>query len=110
MTLPYRQERLLRRTDRALCESDPHLASMLSIFARITAAERLPAWEQLRPGLTRAWSLLLWPVAALAFLVVFVAGGGSRAAAACGAAVRSRGLPFWITSRRLSVIRTLSKG
>jgi hypothetical protein len=110
MTLPYRQERLLRRTDRALCESDPDLASMLSIFARITAAERLPAWEQLRPGLAWAWSLLLWPVAALAFLVVFVAGGGSRAAAACRAAVRSRGLPCWITSRRLSVIRTLSKG
>lgn len=92
MTLPYRQERLLRRTDRALSESDPDLATMLSIFARITAAERLPAWEQLRPGLTWAWSVLLWPVAAAAVIVVFVAGGGSRAATACGAAVRSRAL------------------
>jgi len=110
MTLPYRQERLLRRTDRALRESDPHLASMLSIFARITAAERLPAREQLRPGLTWAWGLLLWPAAAVAFLVVFVAGGGSRAATACSAAVRSCGLPLWISSRRLSVIRTLSRG
>jgi hypothetical protein len=111
MTLPYRQERVLRRTDRALSESDPDLASMLLIFAQIAAVESLPAWEQLRPRLAWAWSLLLWPAAAVAFLVVFVAGGGSRAATACGAAVRSRGLLFfWITSRRLSVIRTLSKG
>jgi hypothetical protein len=111
MTLPYRQERLLRRTEGALCESDPHLASMLSIFAQITAAERLPAWEQLRPRLAWVWSLLLWPAAAVVFLVVFVAGGGSRAATACGAAVRSRGLLFFsVTSRRLRVIRTLSKG
>jgi hypothetical protein len=85
MSLPYRQERLLRRADRALCQSDPDLAVMLSIFARITASERLPAWEQLRPKATWARRVLLWPVAAAAFLVVFVAGGGSKAAMACGA-------------------------
>jgi hypothetical protein len=85
MSLPYRQERLLRRADRALCESDPDLASMLSIFARITASERLPAWEQLRPRATWLRRVLLWPVAAAAFLVVFAAGGGSKAATACGA-------------------------
>jgi hypothetical protein len=90
MTLPYRQERLLRRADRALAESDPDLAAMLSIFARITAAERLPAWEQLRPRLSWAWGALLWPAAVVVFLVVFVAGGGSRAATACSAAVRRR--------------------
>jgi hypothetical protein len=88
MSLPYRQERLLRRADRALCQSDPDLASMLSIFARITASERLPAWEQLRPKATWARRVLLSPVAAAAFLVVFVAGGGSKAAAACGARFR----------------------
>ena len=111
MTLPYRQERLLRRTDRALSASDPDLAKMLSIFTRIALAERLPAREQLRPRLAWAWSVLLWPVAAATFLVVFVAGGGSRAATACSAAARSRVLLFfWVTSRRLTVIRTLSKG
>jgi len=82
MTLPYRQERLLRRTARALSESDPDLASMLSIFARITEAEGLPAWEQRRPRLAWVGRSALWPVAAIAFLVVFVAGGGSRAAMA----------------------------
>jgi len=111
MTLPYRQERLLRRTDRALSESDPDLASMLSIFARITAAERLPAWEQRRHRLGWVGRAALWPVAAAAFLVVFAAGGGSRAAIACSAAVQRRvRLFFWVTSRRLTEIRTLSKG
>jgi hypothetical protein len=100
MTLPYRQERLLRRTDRALSESDPDLAAMLSIFARITAGDGLPAWEQLRPGLTLIWGVLLWPVAAAAFVVVFVAGGGSRAATACGAAVRSRALRWSVKPPR----------
>lgn len=81
MTLPRRQERLARRADRALCRSDPHLASMLSIFARLTAAERMPAREQLRPPPAGAWQvLLLRPLAAAAFLVVFAAGGGASAA------------------------------
>ena len=92
MTLTYRQERLLRRADRALSQSDPHLASMMSIFARITAAERLPAWEQLRPQLTRALSVLLWPVAAVVFLAYFIADGEISPATACGAAVRRRAL------------------
>jgi hypothetical protein len=93
MTLPYREERLLQRVDHALCRSDPDLASLLSIFARLNAAEGMPARERLRPQPSRAWRVLLWPVAAvaflvgaLAFLVVFAAGGGLTAAKACGAA------------------------
>jgi hypothetical protein len=88
MTLPYRQRRLLRRADRALCRSDPDLASMLSIFARLAAAETMPAREQLPPRLTWARRVLLWPAAAAVFLVVFAAGAGPRAATARGAAAR----------------------
>jgi hypothetical protein len=90
MTLPHRQERLLRRADRALCQSDPDLASMLSIFALLTAAEGMPAREQLPPQPAGAWRALLWPVAAVTFLVVFAAGAGSRVATACSAACRRR--------------------
>jgi hypothetical protein len=66
MTLSCRQERLVRRADRALCRSDPHLASMLSIFARLSAAERMPAREQLWPPSAGAWHVLCgrwlpWP-------------------------------------------------
>jgi hypothetical protein len=94
MTLAYRQERLLRRADHALRKSDPDLASMLSIFARLTAAERMPAREQLSPERVWDWRVLLWPVAAVTFLVVFAvvfaAGGGSRAATECSTACSRR--------------------
>jgi hypothetical protein len=86
MTLPYRQERLLRRADHALRRSDPYLASMLSIFAQLTAADGMPAAEQLRPQQIWASRVLLWPAVAAAFLIVLAAGGGTRAARACGAA------------------------
>jgi hypothetical protein len=92
MTLPYRQERLLRRADLALSQSDPDLATMLAIFARITAAESLPACEQLGARLTRALSIALSPVAAIVFLVVFMADGEFRPATACAVAVRRRAL------------------
>ena len=92
MTLTYRQERLLRHADRALSQSDPDLATMLSIFAQITAAEGLPAWEQLGARLNRALTIALWPVAALVFLAYFIADGEIRPATASGAAVRRRAL------------------
>ena len=89
MTLPYRQERLLRRADHALRRSDPYLASMLSIFAQLTAAEAMPAAEQLRPQ--QAWALrfLLWPAAAVVGHVVFAAGWAARGGRAFGAASRA---------------------
>jgi hypothetical protein len=94
MTLAYRQERLLRRADHALRRSDPDLASMLSIFTRLTAAEGMPGREQLPSARAWDWRVLLWPVAAVTFLVVFAvvfaAGGGSRAATACSRACGRR--------------------
>ena len=89
MTLPHRQERVLRRADHALRRSDPYLASMLSIFAQLTAADAMPAGEQLRSQQTWALRVLLWPTAAAAFIVAFAADGGTRAARACGAASRA---------------------
>ncbi len=93
MTLPYREQRLLRRVDHALCRSDPGLASLLSAFAWRNAAEAMPARERLRPRPSWAWLVLLSPVAAVAylvaavaFLVVFAVGGGLTAALAGGAA------------------------
>src|ERR1700678_562769 len=93
MTLPYREERLLRRVDHALGRSDPDLASLLSVFAWLNAADPMPVRERLRPQPSWAWRVLLSPVAAvaflvaaLAFLVVLTAGGGLANARACGAA------------------------
>ncbi len=61
---------------------------MLSIFARLTAAEGMPAQEQLGPRLPWAQRVLRWPVAAAVFLATFTAGGGSSVAPARGAASR----------------------
>ena len=58
MSLPYRQQRRLRHIGRVLRGSDPHLTAMLSIFARLTAGERMPAREQLGPRRRGIWSVL----------------------------------------------------
>ena len=60
MTIPYRQHWLLRRTERTLRRSDPHLAAMLAIFARLCAAETIASCEQVRPPDTRARRCLAW--------------------------------------------------
>src|ERR1700733_6682715 len=70
-----RGRRRLRRIDRELRRSDPELASMLSIFSRLNAGETMPTREQLRRSPVLGWHLLQWPIASLAFLVVFAAGG-----------------------------------
>jgi hypothetical protein len=89
MSLPYRHQRDLLRTARALRRSDPHLASMFLIFTRISADEGLPRREQLRTPLALVWAFLIWPVdagARLALLAASVAHRFSRRAAAVGRA------------------------
>jgi hypothetical protein len=74
MGLAYRQRRLLRRIDRALCRSDPEFASRLAMFSRLNAGEIMPAWEQLQVSEAPGWSLMPWPVAS-AMLGIWAAAG-----------------------------------
>jgi hypothetical protein len=46
MSLNHRQRHQLYRIEARLLRSDPRLASMLSVFGRLAAGQRLPAWEQ----------------------------------------------------------------
>jgi hypothetical protein len=69
MSLSYRENRLLRRIDHALCRSDPDLALRLSVFTRINEKETTPDREQLRTPRAWVWRML-WPVASAAFLLV----------------------------------------
>jgi hypothetical protein len=48
MGLPARQRRVLDRIEGALRGSDPRLAALYSIFARLTRDEDMPRIEQLR--------------------------------------------------------------
>src|SRR5437764_8816511 len=46
MTFPGRQQWILWRLEHVLRRSDPHLAAMLAIFARLTADEAIASTEQ----------------------------------------------------------------
>jgi hypothetical protein len=48
MGLPRRQRRQLRRINAEISRSDPHLAGMLAVFARLAEDEPLPRWEEMR--------------------------------------------------------------
>jgi hypothetical protein len=48
MGLPVRQRRVLERIEYALRGSDPKLAALYTIFARLTRDEEMPRAEQLR--------------------------------------------------------------
>jgi hypothetical protein len=48
MGLPVRQRRVLERIEGALRGSDPKLAALYAIFARLTRDEEMPRAEQLR--------------------------------------------------------------
>jgi len=53
MRIPYQQYWALRRLNRSLCRSDPHLAAMLAIFARLTVGEAIASREQPGPSASR---------------------------------------------------------
>jgi hypothetical protein len=46
MKIPCRQYWVLWRMSRGLCRSDPHLAAMLAIFARLSAGEAIARKER----------------------------------------------------------------
>jgi hypothetical protein len=47
MSLNHRQQHQLYRIESRLLRSDPQLAAMLTVFARLSAGQGMPAWEQL---------------------------------------------------------------
>ena len=61
MSLSHYQRSQRRRIEASLRRSDPKLASMLGMFGRPGAGQRMPAWEQApsRPGRIRQAAALL---------------------------------------------------
>jgi len=89
MSLPACQQRALNRMEGALRASEPRLASMYAMFARLNVGEPIGA-EQLtrkrrwvQPG-TAMYTIVLVPVMFAAIIVGAVL-GGSRTTAACEA-------------------------
>jgi hypothetical protein len=62
MSLPTGQQRVLESIEGKLAESDPRLASLFSIFTRLTLAETMPWIEQVavRPIADRLASIAHW--------------------------------------------------
>jgi hypothetical protein len=91
MGLPACQQRALDRMEGALRASEPHLASMYTMFGRLNASEPVGA-EQLtrkrlrwlQPG-TAMYAIVLVPVMFAAIIVGALLGGGTRSTAACEA-------------------------
>lgn len=54
MGLPVRQRRVLERIESGLRGSDPRLAALYAIFARLTRDEEMPRIEQVRHRMLRA--------------------------------------------------------
>lgn len=55
VSVSYTRHWRLRRMDRWMSRSDPHLAAMLAIFARLTAGEAIASIEQAGFRRTCAW-------------------------------------------------------
>jgi hypothetical protein len=58
MSLNHRQQRQLRRIESRLLQSDPQLAAKLDVFGKLSAGQRLPAWEQIVTRLDRVRALI----------------------------------------------------
>lgn len=100
MRIPGRRHWRLRRMNRGLRRSDPHLAAMLAIFARLCAGEMIPSVEQAPSLGVRAWRGLARLAHVMAHMTAVCAGCAGRAfrcvAAACAgirAAVSARHAP-----------------
>jgi len=68
VSLPAAQQRVLDRMEGALQASEPHLASMFTIFARLTADEPVGAEPLVRPRRQHQW--LQHGTAVYAFVLV----------------------------------------
>jgi hypothetical protein len=103
MSLPACQQRALNRMEGALQASEPHLASMYAIFARLNAGEPIAA-ESLarRPPLRRGpagYAVVLIPVMAAVIVLGGLLGGSARGAPTCGGGDHTAGRGAPLVSR-----------
>jgi hypothetical protein len=84
MSLPARQQRVITDIDRALRASEPHLASMYAIFARLNRQEpvtaepvAVPRWR-LRPPGEAMFAVVVLPVMIMMIILGVLLGGAPR--------------------------------
>ncbi len=72
MSLNHRQQHQLYRIEAGLLRSDPKLAAMLGVFARLSAGQGLPAWEQLSSVEDRTWHAAALSVKAITIVAAAI--------------------------------------
>jgi Protein of unknown function (DUF3040) len=97
MSLPAWQQRVLDRMEGALQASEPHLASMFAIFARLNAGEPVGAEPRARarprprrrrmPAGTAIYAVLLVPLMVMTVVGVVLGSGSSAKACEAGYSV-----------------------
>ncbi len=95
VSVGYTQNRRLQRIDRRITQSDPQLAAMLAIFARLNAGEAIASTEQARPRRTRPWGILA-RVGAVLWLLLTYAGRAIRCTAKAVGRPWSGGERSWL--------------
>lgn len=88
MASSFRQFRQLRAIERQLRRSDPRMAAMLAIFARLNAGEAITSREQERPAAIGVRRVLAALAGAIAGLAASASWASSRIARPCAAAGR----------------------
>jgi hypothetical protein len=100
MSLPGRQQRVINQIEGALCASEPQLAAMFAVFARLSEDQPVAA-EPLTGSLRRRWlapgnamyAILLVPVMFIAVIIGAVLGGSARNTATCDVGYSAGGAP-----------------
>lgn len=94
-SVSYTQNWRLRRMDRWVTRSDPHLAAMLAIFARLNDGEAIASIEQGRSRPAGPRGTLVWMGATLWLLLTYV-GRAIRWTAKAAARPWSGGQRSWL--------------
>lgn len=109
MSLPANQQRVLDGMERALQASEPHMASMYAIFARLhegtepVGAEPLQRrrWRGLQPGTGQSgrgmYAMALIPVLFIMVVAGVLLGGSAHGLTTCGSGSAAFGGSPWVT-------------
>jgi Protein of unknown function (DUF3040) len=97
MSLNHRQRHQLYRIESRLLRSDPQLVAMLAVFARLSAGQGMPAWEQLATRTDRVRQRAAQIAKAIAVVAAAVGLLVSAVLALCTAIfIGSRGVPRFV--------------